>query len=170
MTNDLGARLGTNSNLTITRLIALDYYDGPTSGLVSLSGNDWNRPFYFELISWDEGRSRRVFALAELPNDTILDDLTNALGPSSHPRRPIWFPSWTFETEAEKTAAERIVEQAKSERSRAMSVMCGPDNLAWIELPQSLGPARTSLLERFAKTGELQPFEEWRGLFSDENV
>jgi hypothetical protein len=73
--------------LTDIRMVASDWYDGPTGGILidSRSG----RVFRFHLLDWDSGHRIRLFALQEV-SPSVVDRLL-ALTPEN-PTWPVWYP------------------------------------------------------------------------------
>jgi hypothetical protein len=146
---------------TITRMIALAYYDGPTGGLVKLSSLGMEHTFIFKLMSWDETQDSRVFALAELADKTALDRVAAVAG---QPRWPIWVPDWRFKSDEEKTKADGVVEQIMALKTPYQAVMCAPDDMSTAEIWSDLSPTHRALLKQFSQSEQIQSFDDWRGL------
>jgi flagellar biosynthesis regulator FlaF len=68
--------------------LALDYYDGPTEGL--LFDKD-ESAFYFKLVAWDSSLDQRVFAVTKIERQQA-DDIWNSCEALETPRLPIWAP------------------------------------------------------------------------------
>lgn len=79
-----------DADTPFARIIALDFYDGPTSGI--LQCRTCGSVYRFDMIDWDEDHQIRVFRLALLPPDA-LDRCVAALAPYGPPRWPIWVPN-----------------------------------------------------------------------------
>jgi hypothetical protein len=50
-------------------LVAIDYYDGPTEGIVECSS--CRALFWFDKLDWDDGQDVRIFSLAPIPGKTL---------------------------------------------------------------------------------------------------
>jgi hypothetical protein len=83
------------------KILALGYYDGPTSGLLKC---DDGRAYRFEIVAWEpETQDLRVFTLASIPT-TAFERLVELFARREAPRWPVWVPSW-HEGVREETAA-----------------------------------------------------------------
>src|SRR4051812_25452498 len=92
-----------------TRIIALDWYDGPRGSLLQCGRCDRESRFerLDESIHDDEGQDVRIFGLAPLPAHS-LDRFVEALSRYQSPNQPVWVPLWTFPTEAEQAALDSL--------------------------------------------------------------
>lgn len=90
------------------RVLALDWIDGATAGLVEYDGCD--NVFHFRLVS-SQVSEPWVFALRSSPVGH-LSDLDEALAPLGAPRIPVWVPIWRFESERERDHAETLISAA----------------------------------------------------------
>src|SRR3954469_8334148 len=95
-----------------SRMVGLNYYDGPTAGVAE--SQDHSACYRFELLDelpdWDEGNDIRVFSLAALPPGS-LDSLLHVCPGSQHATSPIWVPIWKFESPAAQETVEREVQR-----------------------------------------------------------
>lgn len=146
----------------IKQLIALGYYDGPTSGLVKIVVDGEERYFTFDLLSWDELQDKRVFGLSELVEQSLFDRIVELAGP---PRWPIWVPEWRFGSESIKATAEQVVEQVKRIKPPSRAVMFAPASLDRAAVDEALPHSHRQLLSQFSATGSIQAFEPWRSLY-----
>jgi hypothetical protein len=71
-----------------SRMILLDYYDGPTGGVVQRSRS--RRVYRFDMLDWDDNHHIRIFRLAELPPEAI-EECVAVFAPAV-PRWPVWSP------------------------------------------------------------------------------
>jgi hypothetical protein len=99
---------GVNDPSPITRVIALNYYDGPTLGVLQVG--DGGSVYRFVLldqrqVETDDEAELRVFGLYPLPADS-LDRLASAVSPHVPPRWPVWCPHWQFPTDEIRQAVE----------------------------------------------------------------
>jgi hypothetical protein len=90
------------------RVIALGYYDGPTSGLVQCA--ECERAYRFDLLGWDEGQDVRIYGLAPLPA-TSFDRLVDALSRYQAPGWPVWVPLWQFPSGSDREALDGLTRQ-----------------------------------------------------------
>jgi hypothetical protein len=70
------------------RMIVLDWYDGPTGGV--LIDPERAKAFQFYLLDWDSQHRIRLFALQEV-SPTVVDSLFKLT--SENPRWPVWYPN-----------------------------------------------------------------------------
>ena len=103
------------AELPFSKILALGFYDGPTSGVLQCGA--CSAAYKFDLLDWDEGHEVRIFRLASLPTDS-LDQIVKVLAPAGSPRWPVWVPSrWKSPSEDARQEADRgvqrIVELAK---------------------------------------------------------
>src|SRR3954454_10456068 len=95
-----------------SRVVGLNYYDGPTDGVAE--SMDHTTCYRFELLDelpdWDEGNDIRVFSLAVLPPGS-LDSLLDVCPGSEHATSPVWVPIWKFDSTAAQETAEREVQR-----------------------------------------------------------
>jgi hypothetical protein len=94
--------------LPFSKIVALGFYDGPTSGL--LQCGTCSAAYKFDLLDWDESHEVRIFRLASLPADSV-DQIVKILAPAGSPRWPVWVPSrWNFPSEDARQEADRDVQ------------------------------------------------------------
>src|SRR6266568_2897931 len=99
---------GLNDPSPFTKVLALDWYDGPTGGVVQLG--EGGEVFRFELLDKQQLAETdidlRVFGLYPLlPN--ALARLTAALTPTHEPNWPVWFPIWEFPTDEARSKVDQ---------------------------------------------------------------
>jgi len=71
------------------RILALGFYDGPTSGVLQCRA--CAQVYKYDMLDWDEDHNIRIFRLALLPADA-LDRCVKILAPNGPPRWPVWVP------------------------------------------------------------------------------
>jgi hypothetical protein len=103
-----GLREGVNDPSPITRVIALDWYDGPTGGVLQVG--DAGPVYRFIMLDErqlesDDDTDLRVYGLYPLPADA-LTRLTDAIAPYMAPRWPVWFPVWKFPSDEIRQTVE----------------------------------------------------------------
>lgn len=133
-----GIREGINDPSPITRVVALDWSDGPTGGLLQIGDADIYR---FQLIDSRSGSPEeidiRVYGLHPLPGDAM-DRLVDALAATQAPQWPVFCPIWTFPSEDVRVRVEREVD--------AILEQAGP--LEWVIVGDiGLGPVRALPVE-----------------------
>ncbi len=92
------------------RVIALDWYDGPRSGLASRSGSEYRFDLLDETTDDPSGRDVRIFSLSPLPPGSI-DRFAAAVSRFDEPRLPVWVPSWLFPAEADRAAMDAMADE-----------------------------------------------------------
>jgi hypothetical protein len=111
-----------------SRVIALDWYDGPRAGL--LQCGECGREFRFELldevINDDEGQDVRIFSLAPLPTHSM-ERLSDALSRYQTPVHPVWVPLWQFPTAEEESTLDRLTDQILDESGPPELAIATPD-------------------------------------------
>ena len=111
------ARVPGGAGSPFTRIIALDWYDGPRSGLLQceVCGREFRFELLDERLDEGDGPDLRVYSLAPLPAGSIAK-VVAALAGTHPPAWPVWAPIWTFPDPEAKAAAEasvdRVIEQA----------------------------------------------------------
>jgi hypothetical protein len=60
---------GPSSSSPFSRMVELDYYDGPVSG--ALQCRVCLATYRFEMLDWDDKQEVRIFSLAPLPQDAF---------------------------------------------------------------------------------------------------
>lgn len=101
---------------TSSRVIGLDNYDGPTTGVLQCF--KCQKVFYFDLIDWDERDEGdvRVFVLAPLPYDSF-EIIVNVFSVSlPAPSWPVWVPSWKFSLKEDQVMVENKINEVLSQR------------------------------------------------------
>jgi hypothetical protein len=122
------------------KILVLDYYDGPTEGLLQC---ETGRVFRFEIVAWDsETQDVRVFSLAPMP-PSAFDRLAELIAQVEMPRWPVWIPSWC-EDQNEETDA--ILKEA------------GP--VEWVIAAEDL--IGTILAAKRVRPSEVDAVVEWR--------
>jgi hypothetical protein len=93
------------------RMVILDRYDGPTSGI--LICEECSTEYAFSMIDWDLQQVIRVFSLADLPSGS-LQEVIDFFGQA--PEWPVWFPAQlkapTQELRSRLGILDRILERA----------------------------------------------------------
>jgi hypothetical protein len=72
------------------RLIALGYYDGPTSGLAECAR--CRKSYRLELVAWDTSQDVRVFATATFEMERF-ERVIRACARQEEPNWPVWVPN-----------------------------------------------------------------------------
>jgi hypothetical protein len=123
------AGLMSNSPTRVQRLIAWDWRDGPTEGL--LRTDDGSATYYFRLLeerpSNIDDKDIRVFGLYESTANAF-EALVASFVAHQMPRWPIWSPLGEFPEKQIENAAERLIDSIKS----------GAGPLSWLVVAPSL--------------------------------
>src|SRR5262245_35605360 len=83
---------GRNYRSPFTKLLVLDYYDGPTDGVVL--ADEGSRSYRFQMLAGDgETHDVRIVRLAPLPPDGLAG-LVEVYALYEPVRWPFWFLSW----------------------------------------------------------------------------
>jgi len=90
-----------NADTPFTKIIALDWYDGPAGGI--LQCESCQAVYQFDMLDWDY-RQVRVFRLRTLPGECWMQ-ITAALEQEGKtPLWPVWFPNkWPSDDALENT-------------------------------------------------------------------
>jgi hypothetical protein len=82
---------GANYPSPVQKMLAFDYYDGPTYGVLQCSDGATYR---FDLLAWDqETQDVRVFSLSSLPRSGW-EQLIALCSTHESPRWPVWVVGW----------------------------------------------------------------------------
>jgi hypothetical protein len=110
------------------RIVGLNSWDGPTTGLLQCS--HCSAEYFFDLIDWDErdgDKDIRIFSLSRLPQGSfkaIVDACPKTIG---GPFWPVWLPRWEFVIADEEKAARSQIDVilAKVERPELVIAWLG---------------------------------------------
>jgi len=94
-----------NTESPFTKIIALDFYDGPTGGI--LRCETCHRVYQFDMLDWDYHQVR-VFRLRSLPPDSWTQSLAALEQAEPSPGWPVWFPKKWPSDEAGKNTNKRV--------------------------------------------------------------
>ena len=86
-------------------IIALGYYDGPTSGLAKC--RLCSSVYKFDLLTWDDRQDVRIYAFSPLPASAFQQAI-DALAPLGAPTWPVWVPIWQVPAEERAVIDGRI--------------------------------------------------------------
>lgn len=143
------------------KIIAFDYEDGPTAGLV----HDDDRPatYRFDVLAidvdgvhnhelWDRGEEVRIFKLAQLPSG-VFDRFLELLTAVESPRWPIWVPGLCSSSEAVQDLIAREIDLLL-ETTRADQIVAASSLLSPILASATLPPeAKLNEVDWFAFLG-----------------
>jgi hypothetical protein len=94
--------------LTISRILVLDYYDGPRQGVFSdLDGIEYAFRWIFE----DLETGAQTFCLGELGGLKIIEEIERILAPYTRSDRPVWVPIWNFPAQEDQVACEQEIDK-----------------------------------------------------------
>ncbi len=98
-----------SGELPFNRMLVLNWYDGPTSGVIAC--DVCNTEYSFVLVDWDSFHEVRIFGLTPLAPGSI-DRLVEFFG--EPPEWPVWFPKKliapTEHFRSQLFALERVIE------------------------------------------------------------
>lgn len=127
--------------------MALDFYDGPTGGVLQCAA--CGAVYKFDMLDWDDDHAVRVFRLAPLPAGS-LEACVRALGQAEPPRWPVWVPSrQALPSEEAREAADRAVASLLAQARPADLIA------AWT------GYGERILAARKVSASELQGVPDW---------
>lgn len=109
-----------------SKIIVLDYYDGPISGVAQCARCD--AAYVFQMLDWDEDQDIRTYSLSPLPSESFAR-LVQALTALGEPKWPVWVPIWTFPTESIRQTVEREVGTTLQAKGPPTSMISSSDNL-----------------------------------------
>src|SRR5207245_3399910 len=90
------------------KIIALNYYDVPTSGVLRFER--FHVDYFFEIVDWDNEQDTRVHGLAPLPYGSF-DDLVSLFSRFDSPRWPVWYPSGETTRSKQDSVMDRGIRQ-----------------------------------------------------------
>lgn len=132
-------------------MVALGFYDGPTEGFLRCGG--CGREFRFRWIDVSEESAGdgevRIFGLSGLPSNTIAR-FEEAMSPFDRPKSSLWFPVWSFPTEAARDSMDALVESLYAGVSSEGIVAAFKD-----------GPMGEMICSRFVPVIELADRRDW---------
>ena len=156
---DLHEIRGTGPHVSpVTRLIAMEVYDGPTTGLMQSGAGTW---YWFEMVAWDDQCLRRAFLVREIGN-AAAEKLAAVLAQIDSPRTPEW---WLKAGPLGRAALDVALLELNAQEAAPSFVAISSDLLRSIEVLRPVGTetgAVNKLNER-APGAEISrtPFEVW---------
>jgi hypothetical protein len=104
-----------------SRIIALEFYDGPTSGILRCA--TCGAVYRFDMLDWDESQEVRVFRLASLPPGS-LEEAVRALDKAGPPSWPVWVPRRaSFPSEEAAAQADRAIQRILDRAEPALRLL-----------------------------------------------
>jgi hypothetical protein len=103
-----------NSDSPFTKIIASDFYDGPTGGI--LQCETCQTVYQFDMLDWDDHHQVRVFRLRVLPESSWEKSLQALEKAEPPPRWQVWVPcKWPSDDAREEANRKlsKILAQAK---------------------------------------------------------
>jgi hypothetical protein len=131
------------------KIIAMEFYDGPVSGVVRCTS--CGSVLQFKWLAWDERQEKRVFALARMPGEAW--DEIIALYAHDQPRFPVWVPKWVDLPKDELDKRENALQTVLARRGE----------WAWIVLMSRY----LDLLIDFREAAELVPHIEAQAIYGE---
>jgi hypothetical protein len=124
----------TNAQSAISKILALGFYDGPTSGVLQCA--TCLSVYKFDMLDWDDDHDVRIFRLAALPGDS-LTQCVKALAQPESPHWPVWVPSrWNLPSEESREVADRELQRIL-DRARPAELV-----VAWVGYGERILAAR----------------------------
>ena len=125
----------TNAHSPFSKILALGFYDGPTSGVLQCA--TCSSVYKFDMLDWDDDHRVRIFRLAALPGDS-LTECVKALEQPEAPHWPVWVPSrWNLPSEESRELADRKVQRILDRAQPAELI------IAWAGYGERILAART---------------------------
>jgi hypothetical protein len=117
----------------VDQVIALDWYDGPRSGMCILAFPA--AEFAFEIVDEEpnsDGLDLRIVRLKELPTNSVASFAADLERFGSGPRsKPVWCPIWTFPNEQARQQAEKLVKSLEN-RARPTDLLISTTDMVHI--------------------------------------
>jgi hypothetical protein len=130
-------------------IIAVEFYDGPVSGVVRCS--NCSSVLQYKLLAWDERQEKRVFALARMPSRAW--DQIIALYSYDQPRFPVWVPKWV----------EISKDELDKRESALQIILAQREEWSWVVLTSRY----LDVLLDFKAAGELLPRIEEQATYGE---
>lgn len=73
-----------------SKMIILDYYDGPVSGVAECEQD--GQAYCFDMLDWDDQQDVRIFSLAPLASESF-NRVVHLCSRQEEPRWPLWVPT-----------------------------------------------------------------------------
>jgi hypothetical protein len=118
----------------VEQVVALDWYDGPRSGLCALA--DPLAEFIFEFVDEEhnpDGLDLRIVRLKELPTGSVASFAAELerLGPGPV-NKPVWSPIWSFPSEESRRQADDLF-KAFENRARPTDLVISTADMVQIQ-------------------------------------
>lgn len=101
-------------------MVALDFYDGPTSGVMQCQV--CFAEYRFTMLDWDEHQSDRVFSLEPLPVQSF-NQIVEVLFNYEPPKLPLWFPLRPYPSKQVHELVERQLAEVMNNAGSATAVI-----------------------------------------------
>jgi hypothetical protein len=112
-----------NAISPFSKIIALDFYDGPTGGILQCA--ECQSVWKFDMLDWDNDHEIRIFRLARLPEDSLENCIRSLATADFSPPWPVWLPSRVsdeaFQEQADKKVEEILTKARPAELLLAWS-------------------------------------------------
>jgi hypothetical protein len=145
--------------INAVRVLALGYSDGPTEGFVHAASGSC---FFFKVIAWDRDQDRRLFALASVDPNLVIE-LEHVLQKRERLRTPIWAPSWRFKSKEDRKEADQLATRAIKSRSGPWELGLGVSPLA-LDAISPVSAAQEATVNEVVGSGRVEPLEKWHHL------
>ena len=101
-------------------IVALDYYDGPTSGVLQCLV--CSADYKFMMLDWDDHQGDRVYSLQPLPQHSF-KQIVDILSKYESPKLPLWFPLRQYSSKQDYEFVERQVAGIIAKAASATAVV-----------------------------------------------
>lgn len=133
------------------RIVALGYYDGPTSGVAECE--HCPESYRFDMLAWDVQQDVRVYSLSALPPNSVAE-LVKCIPAPNPPHWPVWVPTWRFGSREKEEETQRQVARVLSRAGPVLFVIASEDLAASIlRAKQATPDDLTSVTDWFSFVG-----------------
>ena len=139
-------------------MVALDYYDGPTSGVMQCQ--IFFAEYRFMMLDWDDRQSDRVYSLEPLPLKSF-KQILDVLSKYEPPKLPLWFPLRQY---ASKQVYELVEQQLAEVMGKAGSATTVVAMSQWGEkilAARALSSSDTKYVQSWFSLKEPKPSRDW---------
>ena len=144
--------------IEITELIALDYYDGPLSGVICTREDEC---LIFDTVARDESTDLKVYCLAPFTTKANhLDKIREILRPQIGQGGPLWVPVWQFSSSESQQKCETEIDD--------ILMLAGEYSMKLITQDLKLGSFSSCSLTRFEKEEALRFRNEKKPLLASD--
>ena len=139
-------------------IVALDYYDGPTSGVMLC--HICSAEYKFMMLDWDDNQGNRVYSLEPLaPHSFQL--IVDLLSKYEQPKLPLWFPLRQYSSKRDYDLVEQRIAEIIGQAGLATAVIAMSQWGEAVLAARALSTADTKYVQSWFALAEPKASHNW---------